>query len=141
MSKKLVPAPEEDMPEAVKTLYLEAASIVRLSPRASLMLIHQAFEMLVTICNEAVYKEKKLTQKINRLIAKDISDELKHHLYMTRLIDIPSFDSNLSKESFLSSALEVFTCMNFIVVELITAPKMGWASQMSRPKNPTSGIE
>ncbi len=60
-------APNEDMPEGSKQLFIEAQSVIGKSPRASCMLLRLCIETLLT---ELGYKQEKLVQKIEA-VSKD----------------------------------------------------------------------
>ncbi|MBD1582169.1 hypothetical protein [Pseudoalteromonas sp. S16_S37] len=62
--KSQVPEPNEDMPEAVKSIYLEAASILVQSPKGSAALLRLALQVLLT----GIVGDGKIDKQINKLV-------------------------------------------------------------------------
>ncbi len=115
------PPPHPDMPENIRSIYEEAASISHLSPRASCALMRYAIEELI---KDLGYWNKTLFDTINQLNERDkISTAIKEGLNIVRLAGNQSMHS---KEIIISDSTQVddlFILINHIIIELISEPK------------------
>lgn len=116
-----VESPNKDLPEEIKTDYLEAASILNQSPRGSSALLRLAIEKLV---NELNAKGKDLNAKIGDLVSKGLSPKIQKALDVVRFIGNEAvhpgqIDLNDSPEI----AQALFKLVNVIADEMITKPK------------------
>src|SRR5665647_176830 len=79
----LAPLPSNDMPEDVKADYMEAASIVEMSPRASSALLRLALEKLMIHLG---VNGDDINSKIGSLVKKGILTEIQQSLDFVRVI-------------------------------------------------------
>ena len=117
------PAANEDLSLDVKKLYAEAASIVRLSPRAAAALLRLAVE---TMCLELGPKKGKLNEMIQSLV-----DEGKVAKKIQMALDTVRITGNdavhpgeIDDADDLESVLVIFDLINAIASHAITEPRM-----------------
>lgn len=116
-----VVAPAKDMPEDVKKLFDEAASICHRSPRAACALLRLAIEVL---CNQLGATGETVSAKIATLVKRGLSAELQQALDVVRVVGNNavhpgqiSFDVDDE-----STARMLFTLLNIITQRLISEP-------------------
>jgi hypothetical protein len=118
----LIPDPNEDLPDNIKGIYMEARSIFQYSSRSSAALIRLALESLLTGLG---YNQNRLVDKINALVeAEGTTDELVMAAEIIRHYGNSSahagfIDLNEEKES----AEQLFMVLNLIAEHLYTRPK------------------
>jgi hypothetical protein len=117
------PAANEDLSLDVKKLYAEAASIVRLSPRAAAALLRLAVE---TICLELGPKRGNMNAMIQSLV-----DEGKVAKKIQMALDTVRITGNdavhpgeIDNADDLESVLVIFDLINAIASHAITDPRM-----------------
>ena len=117
------PAANEDLSLDVKKLYAEAASIVRLSPRAAAALLRLAVE---TMCLELGPKKGNLNEMIQSLV-----DEGKVAKKIQMALDTVRITGNdavhpgeIDDADDLESVLVIFDLINAIASHAITEPRM-----------------
>jgi hypothetical protein len=127
-----VEEPYPEMPEDIKSTYIEASSILELSPRASLALIRFALEKYIVehLKYENIKTHETLNDKIIRLVDdKNLSGELKANLNILKnfgnlAAHSSLIDTNLDKDEAYDYALNAFYVLNNIIFELETTPNI-----------------
>ena len=115
------PPAHDEMPEQIKLIYEEAATISRLSPRASCALMRHALEELVKFME---YKGDDLFQDIGQMY-KDglIDDTIKDSLDIVRLTGNDASHGNQIDMTDKTNVDNMFILINEIVESLIALPK------------------
>ena len=115
------PPAHTEMPEQIKLIYEEAATISRLSPRASCALMRHALEELVKFME---YKGDDLFQDIGQMY-KDglIDDNIKDSLDIVRLTGNDALHGNQIDMTDKTNVDYMFILINEIVETLIALPK------------------
>ena len=116
-----VPKPNNDMPDDVKEIYIEAGEVLNISPRASAALSRLAIEKLVAHLNA---QGKDLNTQIGSLVSKGMPIEIQQMLDSVRVIGNNAvhpgqIDIKDNKEL----ALSLLSFINLIVDNRITQPK------------------
>ena len=116
-----VPKPNNDMPDDVKEIYIEAGEVLNISPRASAALSRLAIEKLVAHLNA---QGKDLNTQIGSLVSKGMPIEIQQMLDSVRVIGNNAvhpgqIDIKDNKEL----ALSLLNFINLIVDNRITQPK------------------
>ncbi|WP_053602167.1 DUF4145 domain-containing protein [Bacillus gobiensis] len=115
-----VPEPNDDLPEEIKTLYQEAASVFNLSPRSSAALLRLAIEKFL----ELEGYQGNLNKKISTLVTNGASDIIQKGLdairyYGNKGVHPGELDLSENKEDI----TYLFDLLNVISEEFITKPK------------------
>ena len=115
------PPPHPDMPENIRMIYEEAASISQLSPRASCALMRYAIEELIKSMG---YKGRlvNIIDKMNE--EKVISKQIHECLHIVRLTGNNASHGNAIDMNDTTRVRQICMLLNQIVEELITQPKM-----------------
>lgn len=118
---KGIPKPNNDMPDDVKEIYIEAGEVLNISPRASAALSRLAIEKLVDHLNA---QGKDLNTQIGNLVSKGMPIEIQQMLDSVRVIGNNAvhpgqIDIKDNKEL----ALSLLNFINLIVDNRITQPK------------------
>ena len=116
-----VPKPNNDMPDDVKEIYIEAGEVLNISPRASAALSRLAIEKLVAHLH---VQGKDLNTQIGSLVSKGMPIEIQQMLDSVRVIGNNAvhpgqIDIKDNKEL----ALSLLSFINLIVDNRITQPK------------------
>lgn len=116
-----VVAPKADMPEDVKNLFEEAASICHRSPRAACALLRLAIEKL---CDQLGATSETVSQKIASLVKRGLSEELQKALDVVRVVGNNAVHPgqicfDVDDES---TARMLFTLLNIITQRLVSEP-------------------
>lgn len=116
-----VPKPNNDMPDDVKEIYIEAGEVLNISPRASAALSRLAIEKLVAHLHA---RGKDLNTQIGSLVSKGMPIEIQQMLDSVRVIGNNAvhpgqIDIKDNKEL----ALSLLSFINLIVDNRITQPK------------------
>lgn len=117
----LAPLPSYDMPEEVKTDYLEAREIAAKSPRAAAALLRLALQKLMPSVGG---KGDKLNDDIGQLVKQGLPEKLQQALDVVRVIGnnaVHPGSIDLRDDS--ATAIALFGLINFIVDYMITQPK------------------
>lgn len=110
------PMPTEDMPEEIRTDYMEARAVVDASPRSAIALLRLCTENLV---NYLEVKGKNLNEKIDNLGKRGYSKDTIIALDLLREIGnsaIHKLDENTTTHE---NALRLFKAFNMVVNELV----------------------
>ncbi len=109
-----------DMPQSVRDLYDEAASVVNASPRAAAALLRVATELLI---KELTGGSGSLNDQIGNLVAKGLSIEIQKALDVLRIVGnnaVHSGQINLDDNEKVANSL--FGLLNVVVEKMITFP-------------------
>lgn len=116
-----VPLPLEDMPEGVKSDYLEARRLVGESPRSAAALLRMAIHDLITQLGES---EEDIDESVENLKKKGLEEKMERALESVRVIGdeaVPPGQIDTRDDAETASIL--FNLLNLIVEALITQPR------------------
>ena len=134
----LAPLPSDDMPEDVKADYMEAVSIVEMSPRASSALLRLALEKLMIHLG---VNGDDINGKIGSLVKKGILTEIQQSLDFVRVIGNESVHpGELDLKDDKETAYSLFGLLNYIIYDRITRPKEIDALNKKLPQSKLDGI-
>lgn len=134
----LAPLPSDDMPEEVKADYVEAASIVETSPRASSALLRLALQKLMPHLGE---KGNKIDDDIGSLVKKGLSTEIQEALDVVRVIGNESVHpGELDLKDDKETAYFLFELVNIIIEDRITKLKKINTLYNKLPQSKLDGI-
>nr|MBO2498128.1 hypothetical protein [Bacillota bacterium] len=115
------PPPHDEMPEAVKEFYLEAASIVSKSPRGASALLRLALQRLMKELGET---GKSLDEAVASLVEKGLPAVVQKALEHSRVIGNEAVaPGQLDSKDDQATAMRLFDLINFIVEDRITRQK------------------
>ena len=115
------PLPNDDMPENVKTIYLEARQINSISPRASSALLRLAIEQLLESMDQ---KGKNLNEKIGNLVKDGMPKKIQEALDGLRIIGNEAIHpGQIDVTEKPTIAIRLFHIINLIVETIITRDK------------------
>lgn len=119
--KTAIPSPNEDMPQEVKEIYIEAGEVYNVSPKASAALLRLAVQHLCKYLGE---KGENINYDIGQLVKKGLDPRIQKALDIIRIIGNNSvhpgtIDLNDDKQT----AYKLFQLLNFIVEQMITRSK------------------
>ncbi|OFP82867.1 hypothetical protein SABVI_1507 [Streptococcus anginosus] len=116
-----IPKPNNDMPNDVKEIYIEAGEVLNISPRASAALSRLAIEKLVTHLNA---QGKDLNTQIGNLVSKGMPIEIQQMLDSVRVIGNNAVHpGQIDIKDNEELALSLLNFINLIVDNRITQPK------------------
>lgn len=116
-----IPMPNEDMPQNVKEIYMEARDVYPYSKRATAALLRLAVQVL---CKELGEKGKNINDDIGELVKKGLSVQIQQALDSIRVIGNNAVHpGEITLEEHEDVAGILFTLINIIVEQLITQPK------------------
>lgn len=134
----LAPLPSDDMPEDVKADYMEAASIVEASPRASSALLRLALQKLMPHLGE---KGTKIDDDIGSLVKKGLPTEIQQALDVVRVIGNESVHpGELDLKDDTKTAYFLFELVNIIIEDRITKLKKINTIYNKLPQSKLDGI-
>ncbi len=119
--KTTLPPPNDDLNEDIKSLYLEASSILIDSPKGATALLRLALQKLL----EQVGKSgKNINNDIKSLVAEGLSPKIQQALDLLRVIGNNAVHpGQINLDDNTEIAQKLFGILNFIAEELITKPK------------------
>lgn len=133
------PPPHVDMPEKIKSLYLEASAIVVPSPKGASALLRLTLEELMISLGA---KGKSIDAKIGYLVEQGLRKEIQQAMDIVRIVGngaVHPGTINLDDDTEMANRL--FGLINLIVESMITQPKEIEGMYKTLPKKKILGIE
>lgn len=117
----MLPPPNDDLDEDIKSLYLEAASILIDSPKGSTALLRLALQKLLKQLGKS---GKNINSDIKDLVAEGLSPKIQQALDLLRVIGNNAVHpGQINLDDNAEIAQKLFSILNFIADELVTKPK------------------
>jgi hypothetical protein len=114
------PLPNPDLPEDIRDIYLEAASISVKSPRGAAALLRLAVQMLCIALGE---KGKKIDDDIASLVRKGLPEEIQQALDSVRVIGNNFVHGGQIDVDGPEVVNQLFYLVNYIAEDRITMPQ------------------
>ncbi|MDU4884322.1 DUF4145 domain-containing protein [uncultured Clostridium sp.] len=134
-----IPMPLEEMPQAVKELYLEARDVYPISHKSACALLRLAVQHL---CKELGEKGKNINDDIGSLVSKGLPQKIQKALDIVRVVGNnavhPGF---MSEEDTKEYAQKMFKLLNIIVDDRIVQPREIDDLFKGLPEGPKKAIE
>lgn len=116
-----VAPPNSDMDEEIRSLYLEAASIVGDSPRGATALLRLALQLLLKQLGKS---GKNINSDIKELVSDGLSPKIQQALDLLRVVGNNSVHpGQIDLKDGRDIAFKLFHVLNFIADEMISKPK------------------
>lgn len=132
-----VPFPNPEMPEAVKEIYLEAASIFSKSPRGAAALLRLGIQVL---CKELGEEGKNVNTDIASLVDKGLPAIVQQSLDIVRVTGNDAVHPGVIDADDENVVSKLFELMNVIVQYMITLPHKIGDLYNSLPPDKIAGI-
>lgn len=133
------PLPNPDLPEDVKSDYLEASEIVNASPRGAVALLRLAIQKL---CKELGESGNNINDDIAKLVKKGLPVKVQQALDAVRVIGNEAVHpGQLDLEDDAATATALFSLINFIAEKMISEPNEVERVYSLLPKNKREEIE
>lgn len=131
------PTAYEDMPSAVKAIYLEASSIYQKSPRGAAALLRLGIQML---CKELGESGTNINKDIGNLVAKGLSPIVQKSLDIVRVTGNDAVHPGQIDTDDPKTVRRLFELINIVVQYMITLPKQVGDLYASLPVDKTEAI-
>ncbi|MDD2799652.1 MAG: DUF4145 domain-containing protein [Bacteroidales bacterium] len=132
------PFPNIEMPENVKKLYLEAASITTKSPRGAAALLRLAMQIL---CKELGQKGENINTDIKELVKKGLPEIVQQSLDIVRVTGNDAVHPGQIDTDDNEVVYKLFELINVIIEYMIALPKKVSGLYAALPKDKLDGIE
>ena len=132
------PFPNLEMPENVKKLYLEAASIHTKSPRGAAALLRLAIQVL---CKELGENGKNINRDIGNLVQKGLPVIVQQSLDIVRVTGNDAVHPGQIDTDNPETVSQLFSLINVIIEYMIELPKKINGIYSSLPSDKVAGIE
>ncbi len=132
------PFPNPEIPEAVKILYLEAASITAKSPRGAAALLRLGIQIL---CKELGEKGENINNDIKELVKKGLPDIVQKSLDIVRVTGNDAVHPGQIDTDDINIVNRLFELINVIVEYMIALPKKVSGIYDTLPDNKREGID
>lgn len=132
------PFPNTEMPQNVKIIYLEAASIYSKSPRGAAALLRLGVQLL---CKELGEKGENINDDIKKLVSKGLPELVQQSLDIVRLTGNDAVHPGLIDTDDSDVVLQLFNLTNIIVEYMIALPNRVSGIYSSLPTNSIQSIE
>lgn len=132
------PFPNSEMPQNVKTIYLEAASIYSKSPRVAAALLRLGVQLL---CKELGQKGENINDDIKQLVIKGLPELVQQSLDIVRLTGNDAVHPGQIDTDDSEVVIQLFNLTNVIVEYMIALPKKVSGIYSSLPANSIKTID
>ena len=133
----IFPPANEDLPNSVKDIYNEAASIANQSPRSACALLRLAIEMLMRHLGET----GSINENIGNLVKKGLNPQVQQSLDIVRVTGNNAVHAGMIDFEDTTDVQPLFGLINIIADALITQPKQIRALYDGLPEGPKAGIK
>jgi len=130
--------PNSEMPESVKNIYLEAASIHAKSPRGAAALLRLAIQVL---CKELGESGKNINSDISDLVKKGLPEMVQQSLDIVRVIGNDAVHPGQIDTDDSEVVLQLFNLINIIIEYMIALPKRVSGIYVNLPSDKTDAIK
>ncbi len=131
------PFPNTEMPESVKNIYLEAASISNKSPRGAAALLRLALQLL---CKELGESGENVNTDIKNLVIKGLPEIVQQSLDVVRVTGNDAVHPGQIDTDNQETVGQLFDLINVIIEYMIALPKKVSGIYTSLPSNKIDGI-
>ncbi len=131
------PFPNSEMPELVKNLYLEAASISNKSPRGAAALLRLSIQVL---CKELGEKGDNINTDIGNLVKKGLPEIVQQSLDVVRVTGNDAVHPGQIDTDNPETVRQLFDLTNVIIEYMIALPKKVSGIYQSLPTEKLDGI-
>ncbi len=132
------PSPNPEMPNSVKVLYLEAASIHTKSPRGAAGLLRLAIQVL---CKELGEEGKNINNDIANLVKKGLPEIVQQSLDIVRVTGNDAVHPGQIDTDNSETVKKLFELVNIIIEYMIALPKKVSGLYDSLPTDKKSAIK
>ncbi len=132
------PFPNPEMPETVKNLYLEAASISNKSPRGAAALLRLAIQVL---CKELGESGKNINTDIGKLVEKGLPEIVQQSLDVVRVTGNDAVHPGQIDTDNPETVGQLFDLINVIIEYMIALPKKVSGIYSTLPSGKIDGIK
>lgn len=133
----IAPFPNTEMPEIVKNLYFEAASITNKSPKGAAALLRLAIQIL---CKELGETGENINTDIKNLVKKGLPEIVQQSLDVVRVTGNDAVHPGQIDTDNLETVGQLFDLTNIIIEYMIALPKKVSGIYLSLPVNKIDGI-
>lgn len=131
------PFPNIEMPDSVKKIYLEAASIHTKSPRGAAALLRLAIQVL---CKELGEEGNNINTDIGNLVAKGLPNIVQQSLDIVRVTGNDAVHPGQIDTDDAETVGQLFDLINVIIEYMIALPKKVSGIYSNLPSNKLNGI-
>jgi hypothetical protein len=132
------PFPNPEMPDSVRTLYLEAAAVATKSPRGAAGLLRLSIQVL---CQELGEKGSNINDDIKNLVAKGLPEIVQQSLDIVRVTGNNAVHPGQIDTDDPEIVKKLFELVNIIVEYMIALPKRVSGLYSNLPANAINSIK